>query len=108
VSPFTLFRFPQISDTGHLFLLTVVLAPSWWIGARALWQERSQPVASFIFAGLAVWLGYSLLGVAYFWWYLAVPLAALGALAAIGFPRLSRSPALEISAGLLIVGLWTV
>ncbi|HET9328550.1 MAG TPA: hypothetical protein VFQ05_17420 [Candidatus Eisenbacteria bacterium] len=108
MSPFTLFRFPQISDTGHLFLLAVVAAPSAWIGARALWTERSQPLASFIAAGLAVWLGYSLLGVAYFWWYLAVPLAALGALAAVGFPRVSHGRALEISTGLLVAGLWTV
>jgi len=108
ISPFTLFRFPQISDTGHLFLLTIVMAPSLWIGARTLWPERSQPVGAFVAGGLAIWLGYSLLGVVFFWWYLAVPLAAFAALAAIGFPKLSRGPALDISVGLLIAGLWTV
>jgi len=108
ISPFTLWRFPQISDTGHLFLLTIVMAPSLWLGARALWPERAQPVTSFIAGGLAIWVGYSLLGVAFFWCFLSVPLASLGALAAIGFPNLSRTPALDISVGLLIAGLWTV
>jgi hypothetical protein len=55
-----------------------------------------------------VWLGYAALGVAFFWWYLAVPLAGFAALAASGFPRLARGPALYVSAGLLVVGLWTL
>lgn len=107
LSPVVLGRFPQISDTGHLFLLTVVFAPAVWLGARALWQDRNQPIAGFVGACLAIWLGYAAVGVAYFWWYLAVPLAGLGALAAVGFPRLSKSLALEVSAGLMIAGLWT-
>ncbi len=108
LSPFVLGRFPLLSDTGHLFLLTVVFTPAAWFGVRAMWAERSSPAAYFTAACVAVWLGYSLLGVAYFWWYLAVPLAGLVALAAVGFPRLARGPALEVSCAALTLGLWTI
>src|SRR5262245_41630732 len=108
LSPFVFGRFPQVSDTGHLFLLSIVFAPAAWFGARTLWAQRSTPLAGFIGACAAIWLGYAVLGVAYFWWYLAVPLAGLSALAAVGFPRLTRGPALEISVAAVAVGLWTV
>lgn len=108
LSPFVFGRFTAVSDTGHLFLLSVVFAPAAWFGARTLWAERRTPLASFVAACLAVWLGYAVLGVAYFWWYLAVPLAGFGALAAVGFPRLGRGPALYVSTALLALGLWTV
>jgi hypothetical protein len=40
---------------------------------------------------LAVWLGYAALGVAYFFWYLTVPLGGFLLLAACGMPRIVRS-----------------
>jgi hypothetical protein len=108
LSPFVMGRYPRVSDTGHLFLLTVVFAPAAFLGVRALWKERAQPVASFAAACLVVWMGYAALGIAYFWWYLAVPLAGLATLAAVGFPRLAAGRALDVSVALLIAGLWTV
>ena len=108
LSPFILGHFSSVTETGHLFLLSVVFTPALVLGARALWAERTSPLLAFIGACLAVWLGYALLGVAFFWWYLAVPLAGFVALAAAGFPRLARGPALYVSAGLMVVGLWTV
>jgi hypothetical protein len=106
--PFVFGHFPSVTDTGHLFLLSVVFAPAVVIGARTLWPQRTSPLATFIAACLVVWLGYALLGVAFFWWYLTVPLAGFVALAAVGFPRLARGPALYVSVGLLTIGLWTV
>jgi hypothetical protein len=106
--PFVLGRFPFVSDTGHLFLIAPLMGPAVWFGARALWAERRKPVAAFVAACVVVWLGYSLLGVAYFWWYLAVPLVGLAALAAIGFPLIVRGPAIYAGVALLVLGLWTV
>src|SRR5439155_17306129 len=108
VFPFVFWRFPQVTETGHLFLLTVVLAPAAWFGARALWEARSRPLAVFTAACVAVWLGYALLGVAYFWWYFTMPITGFFTIAAVGFPRLARGPALFVSGALLTVGLWTV
>jgi len=59
-------------------------------------------------AGVCVWLGYSALGVAYFWWYLALPLVALVALAAIGLPHVAKGRAIPISLLLFLLGTWTV
>jgi len=67
-----------------------------------------QPVAAFVGACVAVWLGYVAVGVAYFWWYLAVPLAGLAAMAAVGLPRLIRGPGIEVGIALLMASLWTV
>jgi hypothetical protein len=108
ISPFVLGRFTNVTEMSHLFLMSVVFAPALVFGARVVWADRSSPLAALIGACLAVWLGYALLGVAFFWWYLVVPLAGFAALASAGFPRLSRGPALYISAGLMVVGLWTV
>jgi len=108
MSPFVLGRISNVTETSHLFLLSVVFTPALVLGVRALWPLRSSPLAAFIAACLAVWLGYATLGVAFFWWYLAVPLAGFAALAASGFPRLSRGPALYVSAGLMVLGLWTL
>ncbi|HEY3214928.1 MAG TPA: hypothetical protein VGK93_00400 [Candidatus Eisenbacteria bacterium] len=55
-----------------------------------------------------VWLGYAVLGVAYFWWYLLIPLAGFLVLAAVGFPRLTRGPALYVSTGFVVLGMWGV
>jgi hypothetical protein len=108
LSPFIFGRFPEATDTGHLFLLSLVFTPALVLGARALWEQRRQPIASFAAACLVVWIGYAFLGVAYFWWYLTVPLTGLAVLAAVGLPRLTRGPGLEISSALLILGLWTL
>jgi hypothetical protein len=55
-----------------------------------------------------VWLAYSLLGVAYFWWYFAVPLAGAAALAAVGLPRLLSGRGVQIAMALYVLGSWTV
>jgi hypothetical protein len=108
LSPFILGAFPQPTDTGHLYLLSLVFAPAMVLGARALWEQRRLPIASFAAACLVVWIGYVVLGVAYFWWYLTVPLTGLVVLAAVGFPRLARGPALQVGVALLVLGLWTL
>jgi hypothetical protein len=57
---------------------------------------------------LVVWAGYSVLGVAYFFWYMMVPLAGIVALAAVGLPRIVRGRAIYVSAAALLLGVWTL
>ena len=57
---------------------------------------------------LTVWLGYIALGVAYFFWYMEVPLACWFLLAAVGFPDVVRSRALAASIALFVIGSWTI
>lgn len=106
--PFPLGRSPMLLEGQQLFLLSVVLAPAAVVGAAALWRFRRSGLALAIGAALAVWGGYAFLGVAYFFWYLAVPLAGLVALAAVGLPRIVRGRALFVSAGLAVLGMWTL
>jgi hypothetical protein len=108
LTPFVFGRFTPVTDAGHLFLLSIAMAPAIVLGVRALWPERRSPLAGFVAACLAVWLGYALLGVAFFYWYLVIPLAGFAALAAVGFPSLARGRALYVSFAALTIGLWTI
>jgi hypothetical protein len=106
--PFPLGRWPELSDLVMMVPLSAILAPAVVVGARALWRERSTPLARAAAAMLVVWLGYALLGVTYFWWYLAVPLAGFAAVAAVGFPRIAKGAGLYVSVALLVIGVWSV
>jgi hypothetical protein len=97
-----------VGDTNFFILLTVVVAPAWVVGLRELWRMRRTGLAAAAASALAVWLGYAALGVAYFWWYLAVPLMGIVMTAAVGLPRLTRGPALYVSLALATAGVWTV
>lgn len=106
--PFPLGRWPELPDTVMMVPLNVLMAPAVVLGARALWPVRKSPLALAAAAALVVWLGYAALGVAYFWWYLAVPLAGFAVVASVGFPRIARSAAVYVSVALLIVGMWSM
>jgi hypothetical protein len=108
ITPVLFARFSAVAEATHLFLLSVVLAPAMVLGAGALWPRRRTALGGLVGACLVVWLGYALLGVAFFWWYLVVPLVGFAALAALGFPRLARGAGLYVSTGLLVASLWTV
>src|SRR5206468_7608257 len=73
--PFVFGSFSKVGETQNLLLMSVVFGPGVVLGARALWAQRASPLAAWVAACLCVWLGYAMLGVAYFWWYLVVPLA---------------------------------
>jgi hypothetical protein len=106
--PLWLGRWPTSGDLNLLVPLTVVWAASLAPGLAALWRARRTPLALLAAAGLTVWMGYALLGVAYFYWYLAVPLAALAIVAAVGLPRLVRGRALYIAIALCVLGSWSI
>jgi hypothetical protein len=94
---------------GDLILLirvSVVLAPAAVLGVARLVRDRWSPLAASAAAVLVVWLAYSALGVAYFWWYLAVPLTGIVLLASIGMPQLVRGSALYVVIAILIAGNW--
>ena len=106
--PFALGRWPIMPDARFLFLGTVLAAPAALSGLGVLWRIRRTGLAAATFACLAVWLGYSLVGVAYFFWYLVVPLAGWFLLAAMGLPRIVKGWTIYASAALLVLGCWTV
>jgi hypothetical protein len=100
---------PSTSTEGQLLLpLAVLFAPALIAGARQLWKRRGTPLAFFSASCLSVWAGYAALGVAYFYWYLLVPLGGFAALAASGLPRLLRGRLVYAAAGLLVLTSWTV
>jgi hypothetical protein len=105
----TPFRFPGMLATGearHLSALSVLLGPAAVAGAIALWRHRAGALVPAVGACLAVWLGYVALGVAYFYWYLLLPLAGVTVLAAVGLPRMVRGRLLYASVAVLVVTMW--
>lgn len=106
--PFPMGRWPTVAEGNQIFFLAVVLAPAAWMGARALWAERRSPVALAAAALISVWLGYAVLGVAYFPWYFMAPLSGMALLASVGLPRLARGRAIPIACALYILGAWSV
>lgn len=97
---------PGTTEGVHLFVLSVVIAPALVLGAPVLWRLRRSALGLLAGAALAIWLGYTVLGVAYFFWYLALPLAGLLLVAAAGMPLLARGLPLYLSAAAYVLGVW--
>ncbi|MFI5370544.1 MAG: hypothetical protein ACHQ52_03225 [Candidatus Eisenbacteria bacterium] len=103
--PIDLGRAPLASEPVQLWAIRIVLAPAALAG---LWSLRRQRLLALPLAGLAIWAGYALLGVAYFFWYFAVPAYTAVMLAAVGLPRVSRGAWIPIAGALFIIGTWTI
>jgi hypothetical protein len=101
-------RFAVATEGLHVFLMSVVFAPALVAGARALWPARGTALGGAIGACLVVWLGYAALGVAYFWWYLIVPLGGLAALAAAGLPRIVRGAGVYVALAVFVASMWSL
>jgi len=106
--PFRLGPWTDIGDLNMLIPIAVVWAAALVPGGAVLARAPSSPLALAAAAGIVVWLGYALLGVAYFYWYLALPLVGLTIVAATGLPRLTRGRALYATMILSVVGTWTL
>ena len=104
--PMPLGRAPAAMEGVHLFVFSVVLSPAVVVGARELWARRGTALARIAAVGLLVWASYSLLGVAYFYWYLVIPLAAHVIAGSVGLPKLVRGRGIYVSASLFVVGMW--
>jgi len=99
-------RTSKVVEYGHLVVIAVFFTPALVMGFPKLWKIRRSGIAQLAFAGLAVWLAYSLLGVAYFYWYLMVPLAALAIVAAVGMPIVVQGAPIYVAALVLIVSIY--
>ncbi len=106
--PFPVAGAPVITEGVHLFLLSVLMAPAVVMGAPVLWRVRRSALGLFAGAALLIWFGYALLGVAFFFWYLVVPLAGLLLLASAGMPRLVKGRAIYLSVALFVIGMWGI
>lgn len=106
LAPLTLGRPPATMEGVHLFLAAVVFAPSAVLGARTLWPLRSTWLGRATAVLLLIWLGYSALGVPYFWWYLILPLAGVATLVAAGLPQILKGRALYVSLAVFLAGMW--
>lgn len=96
----------KVVEYGHLVVLSILFTPALVAGVPRLWAVRGSAVAQLALAGLTVWFAYALLGVAYFYWYLMVPLAALAVVAAAGLPSLVRGAPIYVSVSALILGVY--
>lgn len=106
--PFPLGRFPVTGEGQHLMPIVAVFAAATVVGAGSLAREWRSAAALAAGAGVTVLLGYTVLGVAYFWWYLVLPFAALALVAATGFSQVVRGRAIPVAAALMVLGTWTV
>jgi len=108
LSPFAFGRWPIASEGNSMLPLTVLVAPALVAGVPVVWRGRRSGLAVAILASCVVWVGYAALGVAYFFWYMLVPLLGLVALAAIGLPRIVRGRGAYASCALFVLGTWTL
>jgi arabinofuranosyltransferase len=106
--PFPIGGAPTITEGVHLFLLSVVIAPAAVMGVPVVWRFRTSALGLTVGAALTVWLGYVVVGVAFFFWYLVVPLGGVLVLAAAGMPRIARGPAIYASTALFVLGMWSI
>jgi len=83
----------------HLFTVAIsaVLAMGLATGVPFLWATRRSAAAALAAAGLVVWATYAVVGVAYFWWYMAVPIFAAGFVASWGLARLKLPRAAHVA-----------
>jgi hypothetical protein len=103
--PTDLGQVPAQQEAIQLWPLRVLMAPAAALGA---WTLRRSPAIAFALASLAVLAGYASLGVAYFYWYFALPAIGIAYLAAAGLPRLLRGRWVYVSIALFILGIWTI
>jgi len=103
--PADLGRAPEASEPVQLWAIRIVLAPAALAG---LWSLRRHRLVALPLAGLAIWAGYALLGVAYFFWYFAVPAYTVVVLASAGLSRVSRGPWIPFAGVLFVLGTWTI
>ena len=108
LSPFLFGRYPIASEGNSMIPLTVIMAPALVAGVPAVWRARRSGMALAIAGALVVWAGYAALGIAYFFWYMMVPLAGIVALASVGLPRIVRGRGVYVSAALFLLGVWTL
>jgi hypothetical protein len=99
---------PASSEGGNLRVLSVLLFAGAVAGLPVLWRKRAHPLSGAVAALLAVWIGYSVLGVVYFYWYMVLPVAAAGLLAAVGIATASRGPVIPVATVLSILGTWSI
>lgn len=108
ISPLPFGRWPVTTEGSVLFAMALICAPALVAGILALARNReARGLAALGFSTLAVWIGYSLVGVAYFAWYMVLPLGALATFASVGLPRVTRGPWVALSIGLFVLGTWT-
>lgn len=106
--PMALGRWPVTGEGNMMMPLGVVVAPAAVVGAIVLWRARSTPLARLVAGALVVWAGYAVLGVAYFYWYMVVPLAGIALAAAVGLPHVVKGRAIPIAMLLFVLGTWSI
>jgi hypothetical protein len=107
LAPGPLGRWPRATEGTYLLPLAVLFGPALVLGAARLWPARRDSVALAAGACLVVYAAYVALGVAYFPWYLFVPLAGLAIVAACGLPAILRGRAVYVALALHVLLLWT-
>jgi hypothetical protein len=108
VFPMALGRWPVTGEGSMMLPLQVLVAPGLVLGVLRLWRVRGSGLALAVAGMLVVWAGYALLGVAYFYWYMIVPLAGVALAVAVGLPGLLRGPGVLVACVLFVLGTWTI
>ena len=108
ISPIVIGVGPALNDTVHLTILRLILFPAGVAGVQVLWRRRRTGLGLAAFALLLVWAGYALVGVAYFFWYLLLPLMGIVVAASVGLSSVVRGRLVLITAALFCLTLWSV
>ncbi|MGH7723900.1 MAG: hypothetical protein ACREOU_00575 [Candidatus Eiseniibacteriota bacterium] len=108
IVPAPLGRWSPTSEGNQMFPIAVVTAPAVLAGAIALARRPWSSLTALGAAGLSVWLGYAIVGVAYFPWSFVLPLGTALVLASVGLPRITRGLWIPAALGIFVLGCWSL
>lgn len=90
----------------YLYLVSVLLLSGIVSAVSVLRKSLGTALGAAIAASGLVWLSYAMVGAAYFWWYMTLPLLCATLLASVGLPRIVKGRALYACAALCIACAW--
>lgn len=104
--PMPLGRAPITGEGTMLYPLAIVMVSAFAVGLVTLARRPRTALAVAAASLLVVWLGYATLGVAYFYWYMALPLAGVALVASVGLPRILQLKVFAVPLLLFLAGSW--
>jgi hypothetical protein len=99
---------PETAEGDNLLPLAVLFLPGMVGALPVLWREPRSGAAALVAGGGCVLLGYTAFGVAYFNWYLLVPLLTVVTAASLGLGSMRLPLTIWLAGLLFVVGNWTL
>src|SRR5262249_6943965 len=108
IIPFQFGKWPETAEGDNLLPLGVLFLPGMIAGAIWAWKQGRSPLTALIVGGLTVIVGYAVVGVTYFYWYMLIPLMTVVVCSAVGLASINVPRLVWLGALVYMGGNWTV